>query len=80
MQGRDCTWGLCSAPSGVLTRSWPGHACGIASCISACRESGFVGFCFLFLFLFFNVKKFFTQVILTSKRKQTEANIRKYKP
>lgn len=34
MQGRDCTWGLYSAPSGVLTRSWrhlsgdvPGDRC-----------------------------------------------------
>jgi hypothetical protein len=34
VQGRDCTWGLCSAPSGVLTRSWrrpsgdvPGDRC-----------------------------------------------------
>lgn len=33
----------------------------------------------VFVFVF-NVKKFFTQVILMSKRKQTEANIRKYKP
>lgn len=57
---------------------WPRHACGTVSCPSAYRESVV---CFDFGFvLFFNVKKFFTQVILTSKKKQTEATIRKYKP
>lgn len=73
------------APPSWVCRAfaWPGHACGIASCISACRESvlWFCGVLFsVFVVFFFNVKKFFTQVILMSKRKQTEANIRKYKP
>lgn len=82
--GAECislwVWG-CVAMHPLL--AWPGLACAWHCQLHLCLQRvgfAFVGFCFLFLFLFFNVKRFFTQVILMSKRKQTEANIRKYKP